>query len=327
MQRPMSEDAPTESSNPETGEPTGASPELPDAADLSFGRTLLQFFIIPAFVVGICVGIFFFFAWLISSEKTGVEYLHEIRTGSYNRRWQAAFELSKLITYGADHRMVGLVPEMVDLFDDAQADDPRIRHYLAISLGELADPAAVDVLVKALEDDDATTRIYAAWALGKIGEPRAAAEVVRLMEDQDAGVRKMAVYSLGALGEREVVPSLIPALNDHDNDVAWNAAISLAQLGSDAGKSRLLQILDRGYLESLESMDATQQAQTLQSAIRAGSLLGDAEIRARIQHIADNDENLRIRELALKVLAEAPAPAAEEAPPLEGDLDAAQDAS
>ena len=54
--------------------------ELDD--DLDFGKTVLQFFVVPAIVVAVCVGIFFFFAWLVSDEKTGVDYLNEIRAGS-----------------------------------------------------------------------------------------------------------------------------------------------------------------------------------------------------------------------------------------------------
>ena len=72
------------------------------SSDDSFGRTLIQFFVIPALVVALCVGVFFFFAWLVSDEKTSVDYLQEVRVGSANRRWQAAFELSKLITMDSE---------------------------------------------------------------------------------------------------------------------------------------------------------------------------------------------------------------------------------
>src|SRR3989304_5471898 len=148
----------------------------PDAVpeDLSFGRTLVQFFLVPAVVVAACFSVFFFFAWLVSDEKTGVDYLREIRMGSANRRWQAAFELSKIINMDSEkRRMEGLVPEMIDAFERALDDDPRVRHYLALSLGHLGDRTATPTLIAALDDRDSTTPLAASGALGNLGDPAA----------------------------------------------------------------------------------------------------------------------------------------------------------
>jgi len=271
--------------------------------DLNFGRTLLQFFVIPAFVVALCVGIFLFFAWLVSDEKTGVDYLNEVRVGSANRRWQAAFELSKIITMDSEKkRMEGLVPEMVNAFEGADDDDERVRHYLALSLGHLGDPAASPALTQALTDDDPATRLYSAWALGNIGDARAVPELIECAGDDDAGVRKMAVYALGAIGDDRAAGKLEASLADPERDVSWNAAVALAQLGSDAGEVQLLQMLDAEFLDGIDGMNESQRLLTTESAIQAAGLLHNESLDAKLRSIASDHPNLSLRERALSAL-------------------------
>ena len=296
----MTEDEKAPTVNPPESSP--APPELDD--DLDFGRTALQFFVVPAFVVASCVGVFVFFAWLVSDEKTGVDYLNEVRAGSANRRWQAAFELSKIITMDDEkRRMEGLVREMVLAFEEAEKDDPRVRHYLALSLGHLADPSAVPALVAALGDDEPSTRLYSVWALGSIGDARALDPVLELVGDSDAGVRKMAVYALGALGDDKAIPRLRVALSDRERDVSWNAAVALAQLHDTSGEAQLLQMLDEPFLEGLTDMDRSQKLLATQSAIQAVAIVGGKTLTAKLQEVADGHANLVLREEALSGLA------------------------
>ncbi len=286
-----------------TPESSPAPLELDD--DLDFGKTALQFFIIPAFVVALCVGVFVFFAWLVSDEKTGVDYLNEVRAGSASRRWQAAFELSKIITMDDEkRRMEGLVREMVLAFEEAEKDDPRVRHYLALSLGHLGDAEAVPALVSALDDQESSTRLYSAWALGSIGDPRALDPVLALVGDNDVGVRKMAVYALGALGDVQAIPRLQVALSDPERDVSWNAAIALAQLHDTSGEAQLLQMLDEPFLEGLTDMNPSQKLLATQSAIQAAAIVGGETLTAKLREVADVHANLVLREEALSALAE-----------------------
>lgn len=288
----------TDEKTPETPEPL---PELDD--DLTFGRTILQFFVIPAFVVALCVGVFFFFGWLVSDEKTGVDYLNEIRVGSENRRWQAAFELSKIITMESEKtRMEGLVPEMIDAFEKADGDDERVRHYLALSLGHLGDPAAVPALVAGLGDDDPATRLYSGWALGNIGDRGAVPALIERADDEDPGVRKIVVYSLGAVGDEQAIPRLLAALSDPVRDVSWNAAVALAKMGDTSGEAQLLQMLDGDFLEGVVEMNESQRLLATESAIQAAGLIHSDALTAQLRVLAREHPNLAIREVALSAL-------------------------
>jgi HEAT repeat protein len=283
--------------------PPAASGEGKPSEDVSFGRTLLQFFIIPAFVVAICVGVFFFFAWLVSDEKTGIDYLNEVRSGSANRRWQAAFELSKIITMDSEkRRLEGLVPEMVEAFEQGTGDDPRVRHYLALSLGHLGDDRASPALIAALRDPDATTRLYSCWALGNIGSRQAVAPLLERFDDDDPGVRKMAVYAAGAIGDRSALARLQAALSDPVRDVSWNAAIALAKLGDRSGETMLLQMLDPGYLREVEGMDEVQKLLATEAAIKAAALLGGETLNEKLREIGKSHPNLGLQKAALEAL-------------------------
>src|SRR5664279_1903435 len=59
------------------------------------GRLLVQFFLIPLFVVGIAVFVFWLFGAIAVDRKNAAELLNDVRTGSRNQRWQSAFELTK----------------------------------------------------------------------------------------------------------------------------------------------------------------------------------------------------------------------------------------
>jgi hypothetical protein len=51
---------------------------------------VLQFFIFPLSIVAVCVTVFVIFGLIASEGKGPRQYLDEVRTGSANRRWQAA---------------------------------------------------------------------------------------------------------------------------------------------------------------------------------------------------------------------------------------------
>src|SRR6185436_18261074 len=165
-------------------------------------RTILfQFVLFPLGIVAIAVAIFFLFGKLASDEQTIPDYLNEVRSGGRRERWQAAYQLSQLINVGEAKKYPNLVDDVSKAYRDAKNDDPRIRQYLSMVLGNLGDRRATPLLVEALGDSHPETRIYAALALGRLRDPAAVPTLVNAATSDERDVRKATIYALGEIGD------------------------------------------------------------------------------------------------------------------------------
>jgi HEAT repeat protein len=274
---------------------------------------VLQFFVFPMAIVAVCVAVFVIFGLIAGESKGAREYLSEVRTGSANRRWQAAFELSKVLQNHKDKALQDprFVEEVVRAFEESKSDDPRVRRYLAVALGRLGDKAAVPALRKAVEAPgdagsaaDPETQVYAVWALGAIGDPVAIPDLVRLVESPDPGLRKAAVHALGAFRADEAQAPLVAALEDAVEDVRWNAALALARRHDARAAPVLLKMMDRGHLASVEGLTEAQRDDAMTEAVAAGAFLRaeNPEIQTTLERLRESDPNLKVREAARQAL-------------------------
>jgi len=271
----------------------------------------VQFFLIPLAVVGVIVLVYGGFRMLVTNERTPEEFLHDVRVGGRDRRWPAAYELSRLL---ADPKIQiehpGLGPAIVQAFADSAGDDPRVRRYLALAIGRLEDlPSdAVDSLLVALDDPDSETRISVIWALAAIGDAAVVDEIEDMYLSDDAGIRKMAVYALGVLPPDERVATLRNALDDDALDVRWNAAVALARHGRDEGLNVLERMLDREYVERhvrrTQTTDSVVDpiAEVMMSGLQAVGSLRASVLRSEVAELSRSDASLRVREVALRTL-------------------------
>jgi len=272
----------------------------------------VQFFLIPLLVVGATVLVYIGFRGLLSEERSAAEYLTDIRTGGSNRRWPAAYELSRLMADPSFAKQEAvLAPELARAFADSKNDDPRVRQYLALTLGRLTPPLAADtrrLLIEALDDPDSQTRINALWALGATGDVAATGDIARQFGSDDPGVRKMAVYALGSLPVETGNDTLVKALEDESADVQWNAAIALARHGRHEGVPVLRRMLDRAYVER----NVTRQQQPRQeidpvgeviiSGLRAIAALKESALSPQVKALSTEDRDHRVRQAASEAL-------------------------
>lgn len=280
------------------------APPTPDPGDVSFARTLLQFFVIPMLVVILGVGIFLGFAWLVSDDTTPTEHLQRIRSGGHRERRQAAFELANRIQHGDPGEFRALGPDLVRAFEEAEAPaDPWVRQYLALALGTLVEETAVPALASALSDPDETVRVYAAWALGAIGGDASISALGEASRADDAGLRTMAVYGLGAIGDPAGAEDLRRAVNDPVLDVSVNAVVALARIGDGAAAERLLGMMEPDYWSGIPGMLDGERTLARLSAVQAAGVLETEVVQARLEEVAANDPDLRVREAALSALA------------------------
>ncbi len=273
----------------------------------------VQFFLIPLLVVGATVLVYVGFRSLLSEGRTAEEYLTDIRSGGSNRRWPAAYELSRLMADPAFVEREGakLAPELTKAFAESGNDDPRVRQYLALTLGRLTPPIPAEartLLIGALNDQDSQTRISAIWALGSTGDASAAADIERQYQSEDAGVRKMAVYALGSMPVGTGNDILVKALEDGQADVQWNAAIALARHGRHEGVPVLRRMLDRAYVERNVTRqpqpreDVDPVGEVMISGLRAIAALKESALSGQVRTLSTEDHDLKVRQAAIEAL-------------------------
>lgn len=266
-------------------------------------RTILfQFVVFPLGVVAIAVGIFFLFGKLASDEQSIPDYLNEVKSGGRRERWQAAYQLSQLINAGEAKKYPNLVDDIRKIYDDAKTDDPRIRQYLSMVLGNLGDRRATPLLVDALSDRFPETRIYAALALGRLHDPAAVPPLLKTFSSDEHDVRKAAAYALGEIGDPRAVEPLVAALNDPIADVRYNAAIALARFGDTRAIGVIREMLDRSRLDRVQGMRPEQKEQTMLAAIPALTKIAPEEAPKILGALAQNDLSLQVRSAAKEAL-------------------------
>ena len=271
----------------------------------SAGKLIARLFLVPLLVVGAAVAIFLVFNYMTFERRGPRDYLQEVRGGTANRRWQAAFELSRSLGNLSPEDRAELCTETLRVYEtlsNKRPDDLLVRRYLVLVLGRLGEPAAVPALLQAARADDPDTRLYAIWALGKIGGPAGFDTVLEASQNEDAGQRKMAAYVLGSLGDKRAIPRLQVLADDRVADVRWNAAIALGQLGDRSGLAVLHAMLDRDALARQATLSSDQAEAAMVNAMKALVLLHDTDSLPTLEKIAKDDPNLRVRDAARKAV-------------------------
>ncbi len=168
------------------------------------------------------------------------------------------------------------------------------RAYAAAILGEIADPSAVEPLVRALHDENDDLRCQASGALAKFGR-RAVEPLAELLADPDPDVRIVAAGVLGDTGEASAAEPLIGALHDKNDDVRGAAAGALIRMGDtvvdrliDATKEsdRNVRLYAAGALKYIGDPRAID-------ALRALALDEDADVRSVAEDAIDKIQMIR----------------------------------
>jgi len=272
----------------------------------------VQFFLIPLAVVAITIAVYIGFRSLLADARSPQDYLVEIQRGGADRRWPAAYELSRLMADPKVRADRTLAPALVKAFQESKGD-AQVRRYLALAIGRLDPPLPSDAiadLTHALDDPDSETRISVIWALGSSGDPAVVPRLIPLFTapDVDAGIRKMVVYALGALPGDTQIPTLRTALQDSVADVRWNAAVALARHGNHDGVEVIKQMLDRPFVERTVKRDVRQDtdedpvADVMISGLRAAAALKDESLKPSVTVLSQGDRSLKVRQAAIEAL-------------------------
>ena len=262
-----------------------------------------QLILFPLAIAGVCVSIFLLYSLLAQEERTPRDLLNDVRVGGSSRRWQAAYSLAALLSK-ADGKETGaaLVPEMIRTFEEAKKDDPRVRQYLALSLGEIGDRRATPALILALEDADDQTRIFAIRSLGFLRDTSSVTALLTQAESNDPGIKKVVSHALGLLGDDRAIPALRGMLNSGDPNVRWNAALALCRFKDRSGLGVIEEMLDRDFLNRISAMNEEQREQAMLNALRGVVLLQERSFDQTLNRLKMKDPSLKVRQAAIDAI-------------------------
>jgi|TARA_B100002052_G_scaffold31683_2_gene24528 phosphate/sulfate permease len=259
-----------------------------------------SFFVVP-FIIAIFAVIIFLVIRLMTTEPNSArDYLEDVKIGGTTKRWQGAFELSKLLS---NPKMIPkdemFVNEMISTFEYSSNDrDKRIRQYLAIAMGATKDERYSSTLINAIESADIGVVQACAFALGNIGDAKAIEPLKKILSDSDPQVRLHGVIALGKIGGQSSIAPLRKMLTDIEPNIRWDAAIGLAKQKNSSGRSILLDLLDRKYLNSFPNVDEKEKVQVILVTISVSHFVQNQELKLKLERLMNEDLNLKIREAA-----------------------------
>src|SRR5215210_1620556 len=207
------------------------------------------------------------------------------------------------------------VPALLETVVATRTEDADVREVALRALARIADPRAVEPLIRALEDaevwlaprsadilarhgdavvaplitvlnegDHRPSRAWAANVLGEVRAQGAFSSVVRLLDDPEDEVRAKAATALGRIGDRRAVGYLVDhLLSDPAPFVRARISAALGQLGGPEVIERLVRALgDQAWWVRMRTVEALEHV----GGVAEGPLLialddSDPEIRMR----------------------------------------------
>ena len=263
-----------------------------------------SFFLIP-FMIAIFGAVFFLLFRFITFETNDASaLLNQVKIGSASKRWQSAFELSKVFN-DPDKipTTASFKNQMVSSYNHSIHDDPLVRAYLALAMGVTRDKFYSDILIEGLNDENRESRLAAVQAVGLIGAKNAGSRLKEIVENSDFSIERLAAtISLGLIGDAGSIPMLKELLEDEEPNIQWDAAVALAKMGDPSGAFIIENLMDRQYLNAFPQVDEAEKNQAILVAIEVSSLLKQDRFETKLVSLAKSDENLRIRNAAMKTL-------------------------
>ncbi|MBI4436182.1 MAG: HEAT repeat domain-containing protein [Candidatus Omnitrophica bacterium] len=265
---------------------------------------MMHSFIVIPFIIAVSCAMLVAAIRLLTREKQTVyDLLEDVKVGGATKRWQSAFELSKmLVNPGLIPEEESFTQEMTSTFRKSKQDDPRVRQYIALAMGRTGKATFFEPLTEDLLNEKQENLPAVIYAIGMLKDQRGAALLNQFLNHPDARIRSITVVALGNIAHPSSIDRLRKVLYDAEPNVQWGAAISLAKMGDGTGKPIILKMLDREYLSAFPEVDSEEQNYLLLSAIEAASLFDEPELNAELLRLSKTDSNMKVRSAALEKL-------------------------
>tara|TARA_B100000131_G_scaffold58390_1_gene53799 strand:- start:21345 stop:22181 length:837 start_codon:yes stop_codon:yes gene_type:complete len=277
---------------------------MPEEKKSVFQVIIHSFFVVPFIIAIFGVLIFLMVRVLTLEPRTAHDYLEDVKIGGSTKRWQGAFELSKILanpkSIPKDDRFVN---DLISTYKYSENErDNRIQIYLALAMGRTRDIRYSDILEESLNNEDEQILSAAIFSLGLIGSQNSMEKLLNFYDHSSARVRHQLSVALGSYNNDQSRKILYKLLNDIEPNVRWDAAISLAKQNDNKGRRIILDLMDRKYLDSFPNIDPIEQSQAMMTAIAVSKKILDDEIKEVLVDLMENDINMKIRQSARNVL-------------------------
>src|SRR5262245_21253753 len=124
-------------------------PPVAEEPKSMFGVIVHSFFIVPFLLAVFSVLLYASVRILTMENRTSYDYLQDVKVGGMPKRWQSAFELSKIV---ANPKMVAqdaqFSTELIRLFEKSVGDDDKVRQYLALAMARTGNQDFAPPLIK-----------------------------------------------------------------------------------------------------------------------------------------------------------------------------------
>ena len=277
---------------------------MPEEKKSVFQVIIHSFFVVPFIIAIFGVLIFLMVRVLTLEPRTAHDYLEDVKIGGSTKRWQGAFELSKILanpkSIPKDDRFVN---DLISTYKYSENErDNRIQIYLALAMGRTRDIRYSDILEKSLNSEDEQILSAAIFSLGLIGSQNSMEKLLNFYDHSSARVRHQLSVALGSYNNDQSRKILYKLLNDIEPNVRWDAAISLAKQNDNKGRRIILDLMDRKYLDSFPNIDPIEQSQAMMTAIAVSKKILDDEIKEVLVDLMEYDINMKIRQSSRNVL-------------------------
>ena len=263
------------------------------------------FFLIPLIIT--IFGVMFFFMFKVLTYETSApeDYLTDIQIGSATKRWQAAFELSKLLSN--PERVptdAGFKNKMISIYEHSIHDNPKVRTYMALAMGRTEQQEYYGpTLMNGMNDKDKGSRLAAIKALGLLAYAPAVNGIQEFADEKYSNAERLAAtIALGNMGDKSLIPILQKLLDDEEPNIRWDAAIALAKLEDSSCVEVIVNLLDRSYFEHFTEVDEEEEVQAILVAIQVSSQFPSNLFVTNLLKLAAFDKNMQIRDFAIKTL-------------------------
>ncbi len=283
----------------------------PDSNPSKAYALFYSFFLIP-FMIAIFGGLFFYLFLFMTNEKnTPIDLLDNIQSGSATKRWTSAFELSNMLDESKIENKILFNSRLIDLYEKSKYEsDPRLRTYLALAMCKTNDQYFGKFLVKGLkEDTNISNRIAAIRSIGMLNYSKGCNILKKIILESNNDSEILAsIISLGVIGDSNYKDIIISMLDHDEPNIRWDSAISLAKMNDNSGAYIIEYLLNRSYYEKFPSningsgLNTEEVDYSIYTALKISQILVEESFEDEIIYLSKNEENIKIREFALKTL-------------------------